>query len=1010
MAEQTFRSPGFYEAEIDQSGRTDLPTGIPAGVIGTSDKGPAFVPITVGSFADFKTKFGNLNPKKFGPYAVKAFIDNRNACTFMRVLGAGSNELESDITTTELTGKVKNAGFKVVGTAAQGGASGGVDSKGRHMGAVQFLVAKHTLQTNEAFGFPVFSDNDAYSGASSVNLVRAMILCASGTRVMVMNGDESAVGAFGTSGPDDYGTVVSGKFKLVLSSTNGSTFGKTDGNLGLKIYTASFNPTSNDYVGKLLNSDPDKFADEQHLIYADFAVDDELATATTVGVVSGSANTSQTSGDTTLSFRDMFGRFDTRYTAPRTTYFISQPFGTKEYDLFYFEAIDDGEYANKLYKISISNIRASSNAADPYGTFTVLIRSWDDSDANPKILERYPNLSLNPVADNYVAKVIGDRKVRYNFDATDISERRLVVSGKYANKSLYCRVVVSDQVDRALVPNISLPFGFRGLPVLKTNDDLKDVGSSTPRRLGMVVSDLNVTSSMSASLVPPMPLRFKVTNGTAATSGFTGNPGPTELVNASYYWGVKMDRVTDPLNPNPVSEKNALFEAFSKFVGITKLDALVTGSGADTLNNNHFSLANVAFSQGAVSELTGSPVQHMREVAYVRNGRPDPSTYTVNDGFLTKRITFATLLAQTSSVDFNRFTSYAKFTNVFYGGFDGINILDKNARRMNDKSTSFALYGGAESSFVSPGLSTNVAGTGTSNNAVYSYKVASTVMTDPMSVDINILAMPGIRESYLTDLASANTKDYSLALYLMDIPSYDEDNNRLYDDSTAKPSVDKTVKNFEGRAIDNSYVASYWPDVHIDDTVNKRKVLAPASTAALAALGFNDRIGYPWFAPAGFNRASLDFVKNASVRLSTSDRDRLQDARINPIASFPKEGYVIFGQKTLQQASSALDRVNVRRLLLEVRRVVSNLAKRLVFEQGVAVARQQFVTDATTQLGLIQTQAGMESFQVIMDDSNNTESDRDQQRVNGKITVVPTKSIEFIQIDFIIANGQVQFV
>lgn len=1007
MSEQTFRSPGFYEAEIDQSGRTDTPTGVPAGVIGTSDKGPAFVPVTVGSFPDFKTKFGNLNPKKAGPYAVKAFLDNKNACTFIRVLGAGANDLESEITTTELTGKVKNAGFILAGSAATN--AGGTDSLGRHMGTVQFLVAKHTLQTNEAFGSPMFSDNDSYGG-STVNVVRAMVLMASGTRMMVLGGTESAVGAFSLSAPDDYATVSAGKFKLILSSTDGQAFGSADGNKGVKIYTASMDPTSNDYIGKLLNNDPDKFSTEQHLLYGDFAVDDEVATATTVGVVSGSANTSQTSGDTSLVFRQAFGRFDTRYTTPRTTYFISQPFGTTEYDLFYFESLDDGEYANKLYKVSICNIRASSDLSNPYGTFTVLIRSWDDTDAAPQILERYPNLSLNPVADNYIAKVIGDRKVSYNFDATDIAERRLIVTGQYANKSTFCRVIVSDAVNRALVPQNSLPFGFHGPQIVKTNDDLKDFGSSNSRRFGMVTTDLNVTSSLSGSIIPPVPYRFKVTKGDAGTTGFAGNPGATELVNAAYYWGVKFERNTSPLNPNPSTEKNRLMSALSKFSGIAKLDVLVTGSGADTINNNKFSLAKVAFSQAAVSELTGSPVQHMREVAYIRNGRPDPSSYTVSDGFLTKRITFGTLLAQSSSTEFNRFTSYMKFTNFFYGGFDGVNILDRDARRMNDKASSFALYGGSEASFVSPGLSSNVAGTGATNNTVYSYKVAATIMTDPMAVNTNILTVPGIRESYLTDYTAGRVKDYGLAIYLMDIASYDEDNNRLYDDSVAKPSVDKTVKNFESRAVDNSYVASYWPDISLDDTINKRRVGSPASTAALAALGFNDRVAYPWFAPAGFNRASLDFVKNVGVRLSVGDRDRLQDARINPIASFPKEGFVIYGQKTLQQAKSALDRVNVRRLLLEVRRVVSSLAQKLVFEQGTTAARDKFVADATTQLGLIQTQAGMESFQVIMDDSNNTDADRDANRVNGRIVVVPTKSIEFIAIDFIVTNSQVRFV
>jgi hypothetical protein len=167
MVEQAFRSPGFFEQEIDRSILQDaVPTGTPAGVISTSNKGPAFVPVTVSNFADFQAKFGDLDPKKFGPYAANEFLKHRSALTFLRLLGAGTMETTQDISQFKLTGQVKNAGFNVTGTIVGGGAT-------RHNGAVQFITAKHTLQTNEAFGMPMFSLNDSYAG-STVNLVRGM--------------------------------------------------------------------------------------------------------------------------------------------------------------------------------------------------------------------------------------------------------------------------------------------------------------------------------------------------------------------------------------------------------------------------------------------------------------------------------------------------------------------------------------------------------------------------------------------------------------------------------------------------------------------------------------------------------------------------------------------------------------------------------------------------------------------------------------------------------------------
>jgi phage tail sheath protein FI len=247
-------------------------------------------------------------------------------------------------------------------------------------------------------------------------------------------------------------------------------------------------------------------------------------------------------------------------------------------------------------------------------------------------------------------------------------------------------------------------------------------------------------------------------------------------------------------------------------------------------------------------------------------------------------------------------------------------------------------------------------------------------------------------------------------MYIMDIPNYDDNSDRIYDDSTNRINIENTAAIFEERTFDNNYVATYFPNVYVNDTTNSRYVKVPASVAALGALGFNDFIAYPWFAPAGFNRAALDFVNNVEVRLNVSDRDRLYDARINPIATFPRLGFVIYGQKTLQIRKSALDRVNVRRLLLEVKRLIINIANRIIFEQNTPAVRNKFVADAILQLSLIQTQAGIEAYQVIMNETNNTQEDIDLNRLNGRIVVVPTRAIEFIAIDFIVTNAGVEFV
>lgn len=1001
MAEQTFRSPNFYEREIDLSAPRPVgPVGTPAGVIGTANKGPAFVPVTVGNFDEFVSYFGNVDPKRFGPYAVNEFLKHRTALTYMRVLGAGANTTSAHLATTAATGRVQNAGFYLDGNTT-------ADTFARHNGVVQFLTARHTLQANEAYGMPLFTDNDSFNG-STVHLVRGVIMTPSSSRVMVLAGNATGVSAFGGSTADS-GAVVSGEFKIVISSSQGNSFWNSDNNPGVKIMTASFDPTSPNYFAKILNTDPDKFVEEQHYLYADFSVDDELATATFAGILSGSTATSTNSGDTSLVMRKAFGAFNDRFRAPRTTSFISQPFGATEYDLFSFEALDDGEYANKLYKISIANLKASLDDSNPYGTFSVYVRDWNDTDSNPLILESFPNCSLNPYADNYVGKVIGDRKVTFNFDADVDTERRLVATGKYVNNSKYVRVQVSDAVDRALVPQRSLPFGFRGASLLKTNDSLTDTAGTNPRIAGVLGN--SVGSALSGSIVPPVPFRFKVTKGeTLNTATWSGQPGSTELAVPSYYWGVKFERNTLPLNPNITNEKNKLLESYTKFMGIEKLDVLVTGSGADTLNNDKFSLSKVVLGNSALGHLTSSVNDHMREAAYVRNAKLDSTNYTYTDPAIGTRITLATLLASGTAAEFNKFSPYAKFTTFLAGGWDGVNILDKNARRLNDKASSFDVGGSAESSFTAPGMSINPNGTGQTNSTVLSYMKAIDIMTDPYAVNSNVLTIPGIRDSFITDYAMKKVRDYGLAFYVMDIPSYDDSGNRLFDDSTARPSVDQTATALDTRVIDNDYVGTYWSDVYVDDKLNRRKVKVPASVAAMGALAFNDRVSYPWFAPAGFNRAALDFVSNVAVRLNVTDRDRLYDSRINPIATFPRLGFVIYGQKTLKINKSSLDRVNVRRLIIEVKRIITDIARNLTFEQNTPDVRNRFVSDSILQLGLIKAQSGVESFQVVMNETNNTKEDENLNRLNGRVTVIPTRTVEFIQIDFVITQSGITFV
>lgn len=1038
MAETTFRSPGFFEQEIDlTSPAAPGVTGVPVGVIGTAEIGPAFVPVTVGNNGQLQQVFGAPRASDVGLQGASQYLENGTALTFVRVLGCGANSTTPDFSTTAAQGTVKNAGFFIKGTSPAGG------SDTRHKGAVQYITAKHWVSASADVGYPIFTDNNSFSvatGDSFVHLVRGMVLLASGTRMQILDHNQEYSPA---NSADDTatigGTVGSNlyrKFKLVISSS-AQDYANGDGQTCVRILTASLDPSDSAYIKNILNTDPTRFEIEEHLLYADFPVESEVAIVSTdagaVAVISGSANTSSTSGDSSQTFRDAYGRFDTRYTSAKTTHFISQPYGSNEYDLFYFETLHDGANTSQKYKISISTLAKSSNPANPYGTFTVQVRDFYDTDKNPKILEQYPNCTLNPDDDDYVAKRIGDQKSLFNFDALTADERKSYTSGTRRNVSSCVRIVMHPSVESKKVPADALPFGFRGLPVVKTTDTLTDgtaalsgFGAATARRLAGVFASDSLTSH-TGSVVPPVPLRFKVTtNAVDSAGGFVGKPGSLEITDASYYWGIKSETVPATgsvsnaiLRSNDSSTFNSLLSSYSKLLGIQKLDVLVTGSAADAFANNKFTLARVALNNSlsgrtlvnALSDITGTAEQHMLETAYVRNGTINPSNYTVTPTGEGNRLTLASLYAVTSSIYFNKFTNYAKFTNIFAGGFDGLNILDADMNKMNDRAMSSETGGKAVAS-VNIGLdSSYTPGAGTSNSIVTAFRTAAEILTNRYASGINVLAAPGARDSSVTNYIASLVQNYGFAVYLMDVPGYDYNGNRLFDDSSNRPDVQQTGNKFTGRKLNNNFTAVYFPDVSMQDRGGTtRKIKVPSSVAALAAIGYNDAVSHPWYAPAGFNRGALSFVTSTAVRLNSNDRDFLYDNRINPITSFPGTGYVIFGQKTLQVGKSALDRVNVRRLVNEVKRTVSNIANVFLFEQNNAATRAAFVAQVNPALALVQAQQGIEGFRVIVDETNNTQTDIIANRLNGRVIIIPTRAVEYISIDFIVTDNGASFV
>ena len=201
-------------------------------------------------------------------------------------------------------------------------------------------------------------------------------------------------------------------------------------------------------------------------------------------------------------------------------------------------------------------------------------------------------------------------------------------------------------------------------------------------------------------------------------------------------------------------------------------------------------------------------------------------------------------------------------------------------------------------------------------------------------------------------------------------------------------------------AVNSSYAATYWPWLQTIDPGTGQLVWVPASTMIPAVYAFNDSVSEPWFAPAGINRGGLDTVVRAERKLTQTQRNDLYVGNVNPIATFPGTGVVVYGQKTLQKKASALDRVNVRRLLIALKSYISQVANNLVFEQNTIATRNQFLSQVNPYLESVQQRQGLYAFRVIMDDSNNTPDVIDRNQMIGQIYLQPTKTAEFIYLDF----------
>jgi len=326
-----------------------------------------------------------------------------------------------------------------------------------------------------------------------------------------------------------------------------------------------------------------------------------------------------------------------------------------------------------------------------------------------------------------------------------------------------------------------------------------------------------------------------------------------------------------------------------------------------------------------------------------------------------------------------------QFIVGFQGGFDGVSPTVEKA------------LAGSSANFGSGNTQGFDCSTATASGSV-AYVKAVNAVSNPDDFDINLVSAPGIvrrHHSYVFDSIVDLCENREDCFFIGDVVgvTYNSVNGQVTTDSISQATE-------QAQALDSNYVGTYYPWVKVLDSRTNRLTAVPPSVLMPGIYAANDAFAAEWFAPAGLNRGGITGAVSVLNRLTHAERDTLYEGKVNPIASFPGEGIVAFGQKTLQDKASALDRINVRRLLIKVKKYIASTSRYLVFEQNTAQTRSRFLNTVNPYLEGIQQRQGLYAFRVVMDETNNTPDVIDRNILAGQIFLQPTKTAEFIVLDF----------
>ena len=931
---RVFVSPGVYTSEKDLTFVAQSVGVTTLGLVGETLKGPAFEPILVSNFDEFKLYFGGTSPAKDGsdnpkyelPYVAKSYLQESNQLFVTRVLGLTGYK-------PNRTYGVKTLGGMVVGDLVTTGTTTGttmVTASGITGSTFYAELSGKTASDGDTVpGFIL----DQYSGNTSGN-----------------TGNWFTIGTVPTSATSSLtGTTVSSP----IGASATKNWYNTYSNFTDKVYsylfvynhgTTSFDVTRYEYSADLVNDGKvvcllrsrGSYVSEVlthrvtgttgvQITGSEIALDPLSEFTLTVTDIDADVRTFDCSFDTASTkyitkvlgvdvfdkektvnpiyvhevypnlIKNLFqqgqirGLSTTEYVNAEGTEFVqqwdmagsnsvvSEVRGGNVFDLFSFLTISDGNASNNEVKITIQNINVET------GEFDVVIRDFYDSDDNQVVLEKFSRCSMNPDLPGFIAKKIGTS------------------DGEYEIRSKYVMLVLADNA-----PTDAIPAGFKGCT---TKDSIGG-------------------------------LTFKTKYNAAGETIYYNTDGSAEITN-----GDKVKKVTLGLSTQ-------------SHIGYDKDMFKFKGVGAN-------------------------------EVTYGFHLSTNASTITDANGDTVYETTAYDFEGQTGVDNPLTGISYCKFTLPVFGGFDGWDIY-RNVRTNTDGyifgkntySTNHSTSGGVFSPTVG-------------NSDYYAYLEGINSFSNPEAVDINLFATPGINwlthSSLVTQAIDMVENDRADSLYIINAPNH--------------TTTAEVVDDLDSVSLDTNYSATYWPWIQVRDTDNATQLYLPPTGEVVKNIALTDNVSYPWFAVAGYSRGLVNSIK-AAKKLTLDDRDELYKNRINPIATFSDTGTIIWGNKTLQVRESALDRINVRRLLLRARKLISAVAVRLLFEQNDDQVRQEFLRLVNPILDSIKKERGLYDFRVAV---SNDPEDIDANTLRGKIYIKPTRSLEFIDVEFIITPTGASF-